>query len=442
MADLRLRAWLTPRFYWAAGIVAFLLAIAPGAHILAPVAFVCATALVAALVADAAIGPRRSAVRVTRVLPEHVTLRKDVAIAYEVDNGSSRPIDLSIEEAPMRVLRFGDRARAVVPPGYRAKPSAIARPVARGTDAFGALFVRFRNTLGLIERRLRVPADATVRVYPDLSAVERYGTLHARNRLLEAGLRRMRMRGIGTEFESLREFADGDAFRSIDWKATARRGKVMVAHREVERSQDVMVLLDCGRLMTARLHDQRKLDYAVTAALSLASIASLASDRVGVIAFARDVLLARAPRSTKSSVRALADALCDVEPRFEEADYARAFAYVRSHLHRRSLVVLLTDVIDPIAQSLVLAELASLARRHVVVCAFMNDEAVTRALEIVPDDADEAYASGVALGLAHERRAAIATLERAGILTLDVPARELSVATIDEYLRIKQRAAI
>jgi uncharacterized protein (DUF58 family) len=180
----------------------------------------------------------------------------------------------------------------------------------------------------------------------------------------------------------------------------------------------------------------------VSAALSLASIASLASDRVGVVAFAREILLARAPRSTAASVRALSDALCDIEPRFEEADYARAFAYVRTHLHRRSLVVLFTDVIDPIAQSVVLAELGSLARRHVVLCAFMNDEAVARALEVTPSGVDEAYEADVALGLAHERKAAVAALERVGVHALDVPARSMSVATIDEYLRIKQRALI
>ena len=92
-----------------------------------------------------------------------------------------------------------------------------------------------------------------VRVFPDLSAVERYGKLHLRNRTIEQGLRRMKLRGAGTEFESLREWTDGDAFRAIDWKATARRGKLMVAQHEVERSQNVMLLLDCGRFMTPRI---------------------------------------------------------------------------------------------------------------------------------------------------------------------------------------------
>jgi uncharacterized protein (DUF58 family) len=215
-----------------------------------------------------------------------------------------------------------------------------------------------------------------------------------------------------------------------------------VVQREIARSQDVMLLLDCGRLMTARIGEQRKLDYAVTAALSLATIASLASDRVGVVAFAREIVLARSPRSTASSVKALASALCDVEPRFEEADYAGAFAYVRSHLHRRSLVVLFTDVIDPVAQSMVLAEMRSLAKRHVVLCVFMNDAAVARVLAGVPSSVADAYRLDVAAGLESERAVAARTLARAGIYAIDVPAAKMSVAAIDEYLRIKARGIL
>ena len=203
-------------------------------------------------------------------------------------------------------------------------------PVARGSDEFGRLYVWYENALGLLRRRVVIEAPQSFRVFPDLSAVERYGSLHVRNRLIEAGLRKMRLRGAGTEFESLREWTDGDAFRAIDWKATARRGKTMVAQHEVERSQNVMLVLDCGRLMTPRVGEQRKFDYAVTAALSLASVAGLASDRVGVVAFAREILAASAPRSTRSSSARITELLYDLEPRFEEANYAGAFAYLRA----------------------------------------------------------------------------------------------------------------
>jgi uncharacterized protein (DUF58 family) len=153
-------------------------------------------------------------------------------------------------------------------------------------------------------------------------------------------------------------------------------------------------------------------------------------------------LVARAPRSTTASVRALADALCDVEPRFEESDYARAFAYLGSHLHRRTLIAFFTDVIDPVAQSAVLAELGALAKRHVVLCIFMNDAAVSATLSRSPETVEQSYATGVALGLALERTVAAKTLQRSGVIVLDVPAEKLTIAAVDEYLRVKSRGLL
>lgn len=433
--------WPSTRVVWALACAAFLLAASPGVALFVPLAVLVITATAVASIVDALRLPR--GVEIDRALPPHLALRRHATLTYTVRNLSRVALRVGFVEAPMRVLDFGESETVVtVPAAHAVAVEVAALPVARGADQFARLYGWCETRLGLMRRRFEIPAGAGVRVYPDLSAVERYGSLHVRNRLLEAGLRRMRMRGMGTEFESVREYSEGDPFRSIDWKATARRGRVMVVQREVERSQDVMVLLDCGRLMTARIDAQRKLDYGVTAALSLSSIASLAHDRIGVVAFAREILVARAPRSTAASMRALASALCDVEPRFEESDYANAFAYVRSRLHRRSLVVLFTDVIDPVAQASVLGELASLARRHVVVCVFMNDAAVARTLATPPRSIDDAYRLDVALGLSHERVLAAKTLERVGVIVVDAPAARLSIATIDEYLRIKSAALI
>jgi uncharacterized protein (DUF58 family) len=435
--------WVTPRFLWSLGVIALLLACAPGVPPFALVAALGGAALAAATIADAATGPRRSRLRVTRAATQHLALRKTVDLEYCVENLSARAVRVGIIEAPVRTLRFiEDEAVADVPAESAATLSRAVLPIARGADDFGALYVWYENRFGLLRRRMRIEARQGFRVFPDLSAVERYGALHLRNRVIDAGLRKMRLYGAGTEFESLREFNEGDSFRSIDWKATARRGKIMVAQHEVERSQNVMLILDCGRLMTPRIGAQRKLDYAVTAALSLASIAALTSDRVGVVAFAARILAATAPRSTRASISRLTHLLYDLEPRFEEANYSLAFAYLRAHLQRRSLIVFLTDVIDPLSQVALLAELGSLARRHLLACVFMNDAAVSSTLATQPRTVTEAYRRGVAIELAEERATAAKVLTRTGAVVIDVPAAKLSVALIDEYLRIKQRGMI
>jgi uncharacterized protein (DUF58 family) len=435
--------WPSARALWALAIVAVVLACSPGAPICLPLALVLGVMLVVAVAADAVLLPPARAVHVRRIIPAHFSLRRTAELRYAIVNRSRHALRVGLVEAPLRTLNLGeDEVIALVPERSEVETALAVLPIARGSDTFTRIYVWYESTLGLVRKRTVIEAPEAIRVYPDLSAVERYGQLHVRNRLVEAGLRRMRLRGIGTEFESVRDYASGDAFRSIDWKATARRGKLMVVQREVERSQDVMLLLDCGRLMTARIGPQRKLDYAVTAGLSLSSIASLASDRVGVVAFARRILVARAPRSTSASVHALADALCDVEPRFEESDYARAFAYLRSHLHRRSLIAFFTDVIDPVAQSTVLAELGTLAKRHVVLCIFMSDAAVSTALAQTPHDVNSSFGLAVALGLSAERAVAVRTLQRCGVIVLDVPADKLTIAAVDEYLRVKSRALL
>jgi uncharacterized protein (DUF58 family) len=438
-----LPAWVTTRFLWTMGAIAALLACAPGSQLFVLLAIALGVALLAGTIADALAGPGAEAVGIARTPPEHFALGIDAELRYSVENRSARALRVGIVETPVRTLRLEvDEVVGAVPARSRVTLVRPVTPTARGADELGTLYFWYENALGLLRRRRRIAASQAIRVYPDLAAVERYGRLHLRNRTIEAGLRRMQLRGVGTEFESLREWTDGDALRSVDWKATARRGKLMVAQYEVERSQNVMLLLDCGRLMTPRIDRGRKLDYAVTAALSLATIAGLASDRVGLVAFAREILAASAPRSTRSSVPRLAEALYGLEPRFEESNYSRAFAYLRHHLHKRSLIVFLTDVIDPLAQAATMAEVTTLASRHLLICVFMNDAAVSTALSDAPKSVSEAYRSEIALGLANERRLATTMLERTGAIVIDVPAQKLSTALIDEYLRVKRRGRL
>ncbi|GAC1656458.1 MAG: DUF58 domain-containing protein [Vulcanimicrobiaceae bacterium] len=443
MKALWLRAWVGPRLLWALGMnAAFFCAAGPLPVLLLP-AFAALVLLTAFTVADLLLGPPGGLVAVERLAAGHFALRVPVGLSYRVTNHSPHGISAGLIDTPVPALRFEeDELRFGVPALTSVEPQRRVLPVMRGEIELGAAYLWYENRLGLIRRRRKIPLAQKARVYPDLSAVERYGTLHVRNRLIDAGLRKMRLRGAGSEFESLREWSSGDAFRAVDWNATARRGKLMVAQREVERSQNIMLLLDAGRLMTPRIDAQRKFDYAITSALSLATIAGLANDRIGFAAFAGDLLFIAPPRSGRTALKQNADRLYSLEPRFEEADYGRAFAYVRSHVHKRSLIVLFTDMFDPVASTMALGEIRLLARRHLVVCVFMNDEAIESALRSKPSTPLAVYRAGVAATLQDERRAAKSALGTLGVRVVDVPAAKLSVALIDAYLEIKARALL
>jgi uncharacterized protein (DUF58 family) len=364
-------------------------------------------------------------------------------LRYEIANRTSGERRIAIVEAPAARLAIDlAEARAVLPPRTRAAVTIGVVPRERGRTALRSYHARILSRLGIVELRRTFRVAVALRVMPDLSALDRSGDLVARTKLIESGLRRLRRRGIGGEFESLREYTTDDPFRAIDWKATARRGKAMVAQYEVERAQQIVVAIDAGRLMSARLGDRRKLDYAVGAALAIAAIARLAADRVGVVAFAANVL-ARVSAGTGAQHSAqLTDVLSDLEPRFEEADYERAFLDIERTLRRRSLVVLFTDLFDPVASSAVLGAAKLLTARHLVLVVLMNDAAIADALRRTPADAEDAYRAAVAATLSAERARAVATLRNRGILVVDVPAAELSIALLDAYVDIKTRGLL
>jgi uncharacterized protein (DUF58 family) len=433
--------WIAPRgvaALVAAAVLAFALAhVEPW-----PLAGAIALLLVAMLAGLDALA-LRSRLDVEREEPPRLALARRDAFTYEIANRAATPRRVAVVEAPVQKLAIDlAEAVAVVPARSRTSVRIGVVPRERGETALRSFHVRVRTQLGLLERRRALREPVALRVMPDLSALDRGGDLVARTKLLDAGLRRLRRRGSGGEFGSLREYGPDDDFRAIDWKASARRGKAMVATYEVERSQQIVVALDCGRLMAARLGDRRKLDYAVAAGLAIAAMGRLAADRVGVYAFAAKPIARVLPSSGTPHAARLTDVLSDVEPRFEESDYERAMVDLRHTLRRRSLVVLFTDLFDPIASSAVLAATQLLTPRHLVLVVLMNDAAIAGALRAVPQRASDAYRAAVAATLAEERARAVATLRERGVLVVDVPAPELTLALLDAYVDIKTRGLL
>ncbi|MBV8245426.1 MAG: DUF58 domain-containing protein [Candidatus Eremiobacteraeota bacterium] len=440
---LRLRVWFASRFTFALLAIAALTFCGAFFPALLWIAAGAAIALGAALVADIAAGPALKEIDVERLESPPFAQQVPATLRYRVANRSAITIRVGLFEEPVAELEYLDDVSVVAPAAGASVDAARALvPLERGNVRLERLYGWYENAWGLLRRRFVLDRPLALRVFPDLSQVERFGKLHARNRTIDAGLRRLRTRGIGAEFESLRDWVPGDAFRSIDWKATARRGKLIVADFEAERNQHVILMLDCGRLMSAHAGQLRKLDYAVAAALSLTSIASLSDDKIGLLAFANSVIAAAPPRPARAAVAELAEMLYDVPARFEESDYERAFSWVRTRAQKRSLIVIFTDMFDPVASGALLSALRTLTARHLVLCVFMNDAAVENALASASESAEHAYRAAVATGLAEERAQTSATLRGFGALVLDVPAERLVTSLVDRYLDIKRRGQL
>ncbi len=435
--------WLSARGIYALLALAVVCAFASVFAWLVIVAIACAALLVACVVADSALGPTVRTLRVTRREPGALALGRSSELVYDIENRTDRTLRIGIIESHVPTIVFAAlEARATVGPRRAIEARLTVLPNERGLVHFGAIYAWSESSLGLVRCRFRIDAACDVRVMPDLSGVERFGSLAKRATLVDPGLRKLRSRGVGTEFESLRDYQTGDGFRLVDWKATARRGRLTVAQHEIERSQNIVVALDCGRLMTPRLGKSRKFDYALTAALSVTRIAQLADDNVGLLAFAAKPILEVVPRRGAAHYGALARAVYDLQPRMEEPDYETIFTGLRRAHTKRSLVILFTDIFDPVTSAAVLAGIGMLVRRHLVICVLMNDAAVANALAQTPATVDDAYRTSIAMSLSDERTRTIATLRSAGVIALDVPAQELSVKLIDAYLDVKARGLI
>ncbi len=315
-------------------------------------------------------------------------------------------------------------------------------PSARGAYEFGDVALRSVGPRALAGRVFSLSTAEEVRVYPDIQAVHGYSLLARRGMLHEIGVRAARFSGVGREFESLRDYEHGDDYRDIDWKATARRGKPVVRRFEAERSQTIVLAIDAGRLMTARVGGLSKLDRAINATLLLAWLASTAGDNVGLLVFARDIERFLPPRKGHRQFLAILEALYAVEERVEEPDYARAMRYLATRVSKRSLVVLFTELVGTEPSRRLLAVLGQISSRHLPLVVTQRNAQVEELATVEPADAFEAFRASVAQDILLDKAAAMRLLQARGSLVLDVAPEKLSIAAVNRYLELKARGRL
>jgi uncharacterized protein (DUF58 family) len=327
----------------------------------------------------------------------------------------------------------------VVPKKTRQVLHYHVTPTRRGDHSFGDIFLTVHGKLGLIERRERVRQNFQIKVYPNLASTNSFDLMARRGKLQQLGIRKARLQGVGRDFESLRDYQPDDEMRRVDWKATARRGKLVSRQYEVEKSQAIVIVLDLGRTMLTEIDGVQKLDYAIDAALLLAYVATLADDLVGLLLFTDKVECFLPPRKGRSQVYAILERLYNARATLAEANYQAAFSYLESRWRKRSLVVCFTDLWDPDSSRQTIQELGKLQPRHLVAAVTLMDTRIHDVAEQQIDNSESAYRTAVAIQVLDDRAKAQAALSRRGVLVVDAPADELSVALVNRYLQVNDR---
>lgn len=314
-------------------------------------------------------------------------------------------------------------------------------PRYRGTDAFGDALVRVRGRFGLVEVEHRIPCAQPARIYPNVLALREFELLKQRGKLNLMGIRKSRIKGQGTEFESLREYHDDD-YRRIDWKSTARRGKLVVRDYETEKNQPVIVCIDAGRNMLAEVNGVPKLDIALDASLMLLHAAKTGGDQTGLLVFADRVLSFVPPRKSRGQEGAILDAIHDLQADAVEPDYDQAMSYLASRWKRRSLIVVFTDAEDEAQAKRLSTALSAIRRRHLVMVVRVSDPHVKEMARLFIGSDRDVFQRAAALWYQTERRLAEKNLTTGGVQSIDSEPQDLAQALVSAYLVAKETAAI
>lgn len=399
--------------------------------------------VVVACLLDARRGVRPSALRAKREWPHKLSLGVPNTIELRIVHLGTDPVFVRVQDRVPLVLQPAHHRRQLhLHPRTSATVRYTVTPPARGAYEIECVDVSVESHWRLVQRTGQLRHASTLDVYPNIRDVGRYQRMLHRRRLRMLGLRPVRKLGKGTDFESLRDYVPDDEFRDINWKATAKAARLITQTFRTERSQNVILGIEAGRMMTTRVGALTKLDYAINSALLLAHVAADREDRVGLLVFSSAVHTFLAPRRGRRQVTAILEALHDVQPRLVEPDFASAVKTLRTKQKRRSLLVLFTDLLDDDAATSLAKYLHLLRPTHLPLVVAVNDPTVAEMVTRRPRSTREAYQSGVAAELLNERKQILQTLRRHGSLVLDTDPSALSTRTVNRYLEIKARQVL
>jgi uncharacterized protein (DUF58 family) len=382
--------------------------------------------------------------------PDQLTIRRSwrspVALSISSD------VDLTLINSS--AVSIYATAVDAVPPQLRDEPPTLTvrapaknegtanyriRPSQRGDAKLGDAYVRYQSVFRIAERWVQSSLEQTVRIYPNLDEAKRHSIYLLRSRQNAMEKRRTRVRGIGREFESLREYQPGDEYRDICWTAAARRAKLVTRVYQIERSQTVWIVIDSGRLMRARVGGVSKLDQAVNAALSLAQVALYSGDRVGLIAYGRSIRQQLPAAKGSAHLRQLIERLAVVEEEGSEADHLQMAGRLLNDQKRRSLIVWLTDLAETAMTPEVVEAASMMMPRHLVLFVVIGQPDLGELASKTPQSESEMYQVAAAQEMVHRRELLLARLRERGALALEVSSGAISPVLVNAYLQIKER---
>ena len=385
----------------------------------------------------------KKAIISSRVTPEKLSNGDENELKIFLENFYPFKVDLNvIDEIPHQFQRRDLNFAVRIEPGEKKVIQYHIRPVKRGEYSFGTVNVFASSPLGLLSRRFKFSGEAMVPVYPSFIQMRKYELMAISNRLVESGIKRIRRVGQNREFELIKEYVSGDDFRTVNWRATARKNHLMVNHFQDERSQQVYSVIDKGRVMQMPFNGLSLLDYAINASLVISNIAIKKSDKAGLITFQHKIgSMVPAAKQNKQMLRIL-EMLYNQKTSYRESDFSALYTHVRRKITHRSLLLLFTNFESIYGLHRQLPYLKNLSNQHLLVVIFFENTEMRSLLEIPASNLKEIYHKAVAEKFSYDKKLIVKELTKHGIQALLTAPENLTVNTINKYLELKSRGMI
>ncbi|MEN6424154.1 MAG: DUF58 domain-containing protein [Phycisphaerales bacterium] len=387
---------------------------------------------------DALLLPRRGRIVVNRDIPRRVSVGYPTVASLTVHNRARRRVEIQVaQDCPEELDISPELSRTVIPAGGTADLEFRLTARQRGDHQLGRIFVRVLPAGGLLYRQFITDLPTPVQVFPNLMNVRRTELLVRRGASYEQGLARLRSVGQGFEFESLRRYVQGDEMSRIEWKVTARRADLIVKNLEPERQQSILVAIDVGRATAGEFEGLSRVDYLVNATLMLAFIALRQRDQFSMVAFSDRIESYLPPVTGVKGIERVAQALHRLQPRLVESDYGAACQFLGFKNRKRSLLCVMTDVIDRQASDVLIGYMVRFARYHLPLAVTLSNPEIHRVAHEPLATCEDPYAKAVSLDVLAAREEALIVMRRKGVSVLDVPPDRLTPELINRYTQIK-----
>lgn len=379
----------------------------------------------------------------SRKMAERLSNGDDNDITLHLSNYYTRSVRVDIvDEIPHQFQVRDILFSLTLQSGEQKSLTYQLRPVKRGEYSFGHINIFVFGPLGFLKRRIQMPEDRMVPVYPSYIQMRKYELIAISNKLTEAGIKKIRRIGHNLEFEQIKKYIAGDDVRTINWKATARRGDLMVNHYQDERMQQIYCLIDKGRVMQMPFKGLTLLDYAINASLVISNIAIKKSDKAGLATFQDKVNTFLPASRVNNQIASILQVLYNQKTSYRESDFSALYSVIRKRVTQRSLLLVFTNFETLFGLQRQLSYLQNLSKRHLVVVIFFENTELKSLIEDTPVTTEGIYQKAVAEKFSYEKRLIVQELRKHGIQSILTSPEKLTINTINKYLELKARNMI